>query len=100
MISLQGRIPKHKDDQKVLRVDLEGRMTRRRAEGGELQEQYAAATSKIRMWRNRADLARLAGRKADAKRCEDKVRDWASRAKQIEQQLADEGVRDGLATRT
>jgi hypothetical protein len=100
MISLQGRTPKHKDDQKVLRVDLEGRMTRRRAEGGELQEQYAAATSKIRMWRNRADLARLAGRKADASRCEDKVRDWASRAKQIEQQLADEGVRDGLATRT
>jgi len=100
MISLKASNRNHKDEQKALRVDLEGRMTRRRAEGGELQEQYAAATSKTRMWRNRADLARLAGRKADANRCEDKVRDWASRAKQIEQQLADEGVRDGRATRT
>jgi phage shock protein A len=63
-------------------------MTRRRAEGEELQEKYATATAKMRVWRNRADLARLAGRKADANRCDDKIRDWASRAKQIEQQLA------------
>jgi hypothetical protein len=63
-------------------------MTRRRAEGEELQEKYATATAKIRVWRNRADLARLAGRKADAHRCDDKILDWASRAKQIEQQLA------------
>jgi hypothetical protein len=60
----------------------------RRAEGEKLQEKYATAKAKIRVWRNRADLARLAGRKADANRCDDKIRDWASRAKQIEQQLA------------
>ena len=64
-------------------------MTRRRAEGEELQAKYATATAKIRVWRNRADLARLAGRKADANRCDDKIRDWASRAKQIEEQLAE-----------
>jgi hypothetical protein len=63
-------------------------MRRRRAEDEELQEKYATATAKIRVWRDRAHLARLAGRKADAKRCDDKIRDWASRAKQIEQQLA------------
>src|SRR4030095_15523006 len=86
-------------DEKPLRVDLEGRITQRSAHGGELQEQYAAATSKTRMWRNRADLARLAGRKADADRCEDKVRDWASRAKQMEQQLAEGGGGEWRATR-
>jgi hypothetical protein len=64
-------------------------MTRRRAEGEELQEMYATATAKMRAWRKRADLARLAGRKADANRCDDKIRDWASRAKQIEEQLAE-----------
>jgi hypothetical protein len=71
------------------RVDLEGRMAHRRAESEELQESYAVATAKIRMWRSRAELARLSGRKDDADRCDDKVRDWASRAKQIEQQLAE-----------
>jgi hypothetical protein len=63
-------------------------MTRHRAEGEELQEKYAAATAKVRVWGKRADLARLAGRKAAANRCDDKIRDWESRAKQIEQQLA------------
>jgi phage shock protein A len=60
----------------------------RHAEGEKLQEKYATATAKVRVWRNRADLARLAGREADANRCQDKIRDWASRAKQLEEQLA------------
>jgi hypothetical protein len=63
-------------------------MPNSRAEDEVLQEQHAAATAKARMWRRRADQARLTGRKADADRCEDKVRDWTSKAKQIEQQLA------------
>jgi hypothetical protein len=52
-----------------------------------LHERYAAAAAKVQVWRNRAGQARLAGRKADANRCDDKVRDWASRAKQIEEQI-------------
>ena len=75
-------------------------MARRRGENEELQERYAAATAKIQLWRNRADLARSAGRKADASRCDDKVRDWASRAKQIERQLATIVALTGRATRT
>jgi hypothetical protein len=51
---------------------------------GQLQD-HATATTKVQVWRTRADKARQAGRKADAQRCEDKVRDWASRLKQIEQ---------------
>jgi hypothetical protein len=47
---------------------------------------HATATAKIRMWGSRADKARQAGRTADADRCDDKVRDWASKARQIEQQ--------------
>jgi hypothetical protein len=69
-------------------LEREGGMTPRRAGDEGLQERYAAAAAKVQVWRNRADQARLAGRKADADRCEDKVRDWASRAKQIEEQLA------------
>jgi hypothetical protein len=37
------------------------------------------------MWESRAAKARQAGRKADADRCDDKVRDWASKARQAEQ---------------
>jgi hypothetical protein len=44
---------------------------------------FAAANAKVRLWQQRAEKARLAGRRADAQRCDDKVRDWASRAKQI-----------------
>lgn len=51
-----------------------------------LRESYAAAIAKVRMWEDRAAKARQDGRKADATRCEDKVRDWASRVRQIEQQ--------------
>lgn len=47
-------------------------------------ENHATATAKVRMWKKRADEARQSGRKADAERCDDKVRDWASRARQIE----------------
>ena len=45
---------------------------------------HTAATAKVRVWGNRAAKARQEGRKADADRCDDKVRDWASRARQIE----------------
>ncbi len=47
------------------------------------EEGFAAAEAKVRLWQQRAEKARLAGRSADAQRCDDKVRDWASRAKQI-----------------
>jgi hypothetical protein len=51
---------------------------------------HAAATAKIRMWAERADRARLTGRTADADRCNDKVRDWASKARQIERNQSPE----------
>ena len=63
-------------------------MTASGAEDEGLREKHAASIAKVRAWRVRANQARVAGRKADADRCDDKVRDWASRAKQIEQQLA------------
>jgi hypothetical protein len=44
---------------------------------------HTTATTKVRVWRDRADKARQAGREADAERCDDKVRDWASRVKEI-----------------
>jgi len=56
-----------------------------------LLENSATARAKVRMWEMRADKARQAGRKADANRCDDKVRDWASRVRQIERiQSSDE----------
>ena len=65
-------------------------MTSSRAEEEDgLREKHAAAITKIRVWRTRADQAQLAGRKSDADRCKDKARDWTSRAKQMEQQLAE-----------
>jgi hypothetical protein len=36
------------------------------------------------MWEGRAVQARLEGRLADAQRCDDKARDWASKVRQIE----------------
>ena len=63
-------------------------MTTSGAEDEGLRQKHAASIAKVRAWRVRANQARVAGRKADADRCDDKVRDWASRAKQIEQQLA------------
>ena len=48
------------------------------------REDLAAATAKVRMWEGRAAQARLEGRLADALRCEDKARDWASKVRQIE----------------
>lgn len=50
----------------------------------EQRRNHTTATAKVRMWGNRADRARAAGRTADADRCDDKVRDWASKARQIE----------------
>lgn len=50
----------------------------------QMREAHAAAEAKVRLWQARAENARLAGRTADARRCDDKVRDWVSRVKQIE----------------
>jgi hypothetical protein len=50
----------------------------------EMGERHTVATEKVRVWGNRADKARKEGRTADADRCDDKVRDWVSRARQIE----------------
>jgi hypothetical protein len=49
-----------------------------------MSERYTVATAKVRLWGNRAARARQDGRKADADRCDDKVRDWAARARQLE----------------
>jgi hypothetical protein len=49
-----------------------------------IREAHAAAEAKVRIWQERAEKARMAGRHADAQRCDDKIRDWASKAKQIE----------------
>lgn len=54
-------------------------------EAGESRQDHTMATKKVRMWASRADKARQAGRKADADRCDDKMRDWASKVRQIEQ---------------
>jgi hypothetical protein len=50
----------------------------------------ATATAKVRMWESRAAKARQAGRKADADRCDDKVRDWASKARHAERSRSSE----------
>jgi hypothetical protein len=59
-------------------------MARLGPETRELSDKHTAATAKVRVWGNRAEKARKEGRKADADRCDDKVRDWVSRARQIE----------------
>lgn len=59
-------------------------MARRSPETEDMSERHTAATAKVRVWGNRADKARLEGRKADADRCDDKVRDWVSKAREIE----------------
>lgn len=59
-------------------------MARLSSEAQEMSERHTAATAKVRVWGNRADMARRDGRKADANRCDDKVRDWFSRARQTE----------------
>ncbi len=57
---------------------------KRRESAADAQRQHATATEKVRLWGDRADKARLAGRATDADRCVDKMRDWASKARQIE----------------
>ena len=59
-------------------------MASRGPETQEMSEKHTVATAKVRVWGDRADKARKEGRKADADRCDDKVRDWVSRARQIE----------------
>jgi hypothetical protein len=59
-------------------------MERHGPETTEMRERHTIATAKVRVWGDRADKARKEGRKADAERCYDKVRDWVSRARQIE----------------
>lgn len=59
-------------------------MKRTESEDKEKRQDHATATAKVRMWGTRADKARVDGRTADADRCDDKVRDWASKARQIE----------------
>jgi hypothetical protein len=56
----------------------------RLSETEQLGENHATATAKVRLWGSLAEKARQAGRKADADRCDAKVRDWASRVRQIE----------------
>ena len=59
-------------------------MARRNPETEDVRERQTVAIAKVRVWGNRAEKARKEGRKADADRCDDKVRDWVSRARQIE----------------
>jgi hypothetical protein len=51
---------------------------------------HTVATAKVRVWERRADKARRDGRKADADRCDDKIRDWVSRTREIERILSSE----------
>jgi hypothetical protein len=64
-------------------------MKRRRQEIEQLRQEHATAVEKARIWRDRATVAREEGRNADADRCEDKARDWSSRARQIERREKD-----------
>jgi hypothetical protein len=59
-------------------------MTRRGPDTEGMSEKHTVATAKVRVWADRAVKARKEGRKGDADRCDDKVRDWVSRARQIE----------------
>ncbi len=63
----------------------------REHEEEELRKDHATAVAKASAWRIRAIVAHGEGRKADAARCEDKARDWSSRAREIERRLTDEG---------
>ena len=63
---------------------------KRRSVTDQLGENLATATAKVRLWGSRAEKARQAGRKAYADRCDDKVRDWASKARQIERTQSSE----------
>jgi hypothetical protein len=59
-------------------------MALRRPETEEISERHTLATEKVRLWESRADKARKEGRISDADRCADKVRDWVSKARQLE----------------
>jgi hypothetical protein len=63
---------------------VESQVAHQRPETEEMSERHATATAKVHVWENRADKARKDGRKTDADRCDDKVRDWFFRARQIE----------------
>jgi hypothetical protein len=65
-------------------ISVENPVARQSTDDEEMNARHAAATAKVRMWGDRADKARKEGRKADADRCDDKVRDWVSRARQLE----------------
>ena len=69
-------------------------MKRRDLKIEQMREAHAAAEAKVRLWQARAENARLAGRATDARRCDDKVRDWVSKAKQIERSQSAEGKPD------
>jgi hypothetical protein len=64
------------DGMKAWTVDAEG-----------LTEAHAIAIEKARMWADRAEAAHKNGRTAHARRCEDKSRDWWSRARLIERRI-------------
>jgi hypothetical protein len=65
-------------------------MKRRRSEIERDRQDHTTAVEKTRLWENRATAAHGEGRKADARRCEDKARDWWSRARQIERRQKDD----------
>ncbi|HKS54564.1 MAG TPA: hypothetical protein VJS12_04730 [Steroidobacteraceae bacterium] len=44
----------------------------------------ALAADRAKLWTERAISARKAGLTVNANRCEDKARDWSSRARQLE----------------
>lgn len=54
------------------------------------REDHVTAVKKVRLWRDRATVAHEEGRESDAGRCEDKVRDWSSRVRQIERRQMDD----------
>lgn len=61
-----------------------------------VRDAHSVAVDKVRLWEKRAVTAREQGRVADANRCDDKARDWASRARLLErQQRSNKGVAKG-----
>ncbi len=69
-------------------------MKRRDLKIEQMRADRAVAEAKVKLWQARAEKARLAGRTVDAQRCDDKVRDWVSRVKQIERSQSPEGKTD------
>jgi hypothetical protein len=62
-------------------------MTRQQSSSEQVQLAREVAMQKARLWADKAEQATQQGRLSHARRCEDKARDWVSRARQLERQV-------------